>query len=189
MKKCLRLILFAVFLSFAFNTSSFAEIDLEHVLEKSFVFPYSLQVIEEEAFGGTAATNLIFGHSLTIIRDRAFADMLELRTAYLPQNIRFISGNAFQGSPKLYILGTKESYSEGWAKKHKIPFRSIDIWLDTISCCVEKGLSEHNYSINNIQISVVKERRLLSIRRHHGRIRNMRPQEREELHAIDNRFP
>lgn len=46
-----------------------------------------------------------------------------LTTAYIPDGIRRIAGNAFAGCKKLIIIGHKESVAESFAEENKIPFR------------------------------------------------------------------
>ncbi len=67
----------------------------------SFVFPASLEAIEEEAFEGTAVESLYIHKNIREIKDRAFAGSANLRSIYLPLHSDAMVGkDAFSGISK-----------------------------------------------------------------------------------------
>ena len=63
--------------------------------------PAGLQIIEEEAFEGTASQVIIIPEGCTTIGARAFADCPELLYVVLPGSVTTVAENAFEGSTKL----------------------------------------------------------------------------------------
>lgn len=154
-----------------------------------FSFPSSLLVIEEEAFFGTGANELFFQCEIKFIGDRAFSNMPNLEKVYVPESVTYIGIDAFEGSGNLKILGKKGSYAEDWANKYGFSF------------VVDYELRILIYSANNYKTLLAKktaiktELNIFSSRQckpNSWRVRslkNMRPQKRSELHAIEERFP
>ena len=93
---------------------------------EGFTLPASLQVIEEEAFAGTAIENVEFPESLTAVGDRAFAELPGLETVtILPTDILTVSDTAFEGSSNVMIRGAEGSYAQEWADQNGVPFIPI----------------------------------------------------------------
>ena len=95
---------------------------------KTFSLPASLQQIGEEAFEGTAAEVIIMQNAVTTIADQAFANMPNLREAYLPDSVNLIANDVFAGTSDLTVYGKKGSFAQAWAKKRGLPFSVRDIW-------------------------------------------------------------
>lgn len=94
----------------------------EDIVSSTFKLPASLRIIEEEAFEGTAVTQVDLPETLTTIEDRAFADAINLRLVNMPQDITVIGNDVFTGDNLVTITGTPDSYARTWAKNNGIPF-------------------------------------------------------------------
>lgn len=150
MKKCFYLIAFLTFvmlipLSFAFATEIdrvFPSVVLE--LEKQtgqkrnrtqsalpeieipeFKLPASLEVIEEEAFEGTAIVRVEVPESVSMIGDRAFANVKTLRSIRITIHTNQISASAFEGSNGVTICAPPGSYAKAWARANGIPYSPV----------------------------------------------------------------
>ena len=89
---------------------------------EGFTLPASMEVIEEEAFAGTAIENVEFPESLTEVGDRAFADNPDLEIVTFPATeILTVSDSAFENSDVM-IRGVEGSYAEEWAEWNEVPF-------------------------------------------------------------------
>ena len=87
----------------------------EDIVSSTFKLPASLRIIEEEAFEGTAVTQVDLPETLTTIEDRAFADAINLRLVNMPQDITVIGNDVFTGDNLVTITGTPDSYARTWA--------------------------------------------------------------------------
>ena len=63
--------------------------------------PAGTKKIEEEAFAGTASQVVIIPEGCETIDTRAFADCLELLYVALPDSVKSIAEDAFEGSVKV----------------------------------------------------------------------------------------
>ena len=72
----------------------------EEAEQPSFVLPASLQVIEDEAFEGTALQSVELPESVTAIGNRAFADNDDLIIIRLPSSLQSIGDGILDGSER-----------------------------------------------------------------------------------------
>ena len=93
---------------------------------EGFVLPASLEVIEEEAFAGTAVKNTELPESLTTVGDGAFSNIPGLETVTVPATDHLtISDSAFSGSGGVIIRGEEGSYAQEWADRNGLPFLPV----------------------------------------------------------------
>ncbi len=88
--------------------------------------PGHLKIIGEEAFEGTAITNISIPESVEKIENRAFADIEQLLLANISADTIQISENAFDGKHKLILRGLAGSDAQNWAKRRNIPFSIME---------------------------------------------------------------
>ena len=99
----------------------------EKSIIRLFHLPDSLQKIEDEAFEGTAVTEVILPETVTTIGERAFADIDNLRSIRIPIGTISIADNVFAGSNRVVITAAPNSYARAWAKKNHVPFSPITV--------------------------------------------------------------
>ena len=87
--------------------------------------PSSLIVIEDEAFEGTAITNVVLPENVETIGDYAFTNIHTLRNISIPNKTTYIGKNAFKGSTNVTITGAPKGYARAWAHENSIPFNPI----------------------------------------------------------------
>lgn len=93
---------------------------------KQMSLPSGLMQIEDEAFEGTAFTNVTIPESVREIGDRAFADIEQLLLANISANVIKISENAFEGVDNLILRGLAGGDAQKWAKGRNIPFALLE---------------------------------------------------------------
>ena len=81
-----------------------------------FVLPAMLNTVEEEAFCGIAAQEIILPEGIMTVKSRAFADCPELLRISLPASLRNIASDAFD--PGLLLLVPAGSQAETYAIEH-----------------------------------------------------------------------
>ncbi len=108
------------------QTESISQID---TAENSFVLPASLITIEEDAFSGTLAEEVILQGNVETIEDGAFSRMALLDTVIVPDSTKYIADNAFAGSPEVVLFASKGSYAENWARENRISFINKELWV------------------------------------------------------------
>lgn len=155
--------------------------------EDYFIFPSSLEVIEDEAFEGTSVQTIILPKGFLSIGDNAFQDALDITDVFIPESTNFIAEHAFSSDGNITIHGIQGSYAAEWANEHKVLFAKIDIWYGrflpehakTAFCrCVE-----HERADLSLLDSILSHR----LAKNEGK--SKRPQDRPELNPIDYRFP
>lgn len=155
--------------------------------DHTFVFPASLEVIEEDALSGTAAETVIFPEGLLQVGDQAFEGMPGLRDVYIPETTNYIADSAFSITADLTIHGVEDSYAEEWAEKHQIPFLIDDIWqvafMYAASQTIQFNLVIRFFETIMLIIFIALYRRSKYFER------SKRPQDRAELNPIDYCFP
>ena len=155
--------------------------------ETTFILPSSIQIVEDAAFEGTGVITVIIPEKLQYIGENAFAAALNLMAVFIPKATVYIGENAFRENQNLTIYGIQGSYADDWAEEHHIPFDRSDIW----NLCVIVWVSVLAYAVlagrRFEMVRIVKAIR--PNRRKDDEGRDMRPQERAELHPIDYRFP
>lgn len=90
-------------------------------------FPLSVTIIEDEAFAGTSITSIALPETVTMIGDRAFANIYSLRSIRIPQTVTSIAKTAFVGSDHVIISAVSDSYAQKWANENKVPFVPITL--------------------------------------------------------------
>ena len=93
----------------------------------AFRLPASLQVIEDEAFEGTAAAFVELPESLESIGERAFADIRCLQFVKIPDSVKKIARTAFAGSVHVAIAAASGSYGGQFARKNGLPFAAVTV--------------------------------------------------------------
>ena len=93
-----------------------------------FIFPSSLERIEDEAFEGTAVETAVFPEGFVSIGERAFDNACALKDVYIPDTTTYIADSAFSAAADLTIYGLDDSYAEDWAKKHDVLFVAKNVW-------------------------------------------------------------
>lgn len=78
----------------------------------------ALQVVEAEAFAGSALTNIAISNGVTAIGANAFMDCTHLTAVRIPASVTSIGEGAFSGCPLKYAEVTADSYAATWLKKH-----------------------------------------------------------------------
>ena len=115
---------------------------LEEIYIRVLEFPASLEVIEEEAFEGTAIVNVKIPETVTTISDRAFANIPTLRSIRIPLATTQIASNAFAGSNNVTINAAPDSYARKYAKAHGLPFSPV-----TMFCAENQGTISVNITV------------------------------------------
>lgn len=90
--------------------------------ENVLVLPASLQMIGEDAFGGSAAEAVLLPTGLEAVEKKAFADMPELKSVYVPETVTQIDRQAFSGAGKPVLIGQTGSRAESWAMENRYDF-------------------------------------------------------------------
>ena len=93
--------------------------------ESQITLPTSLTIIEDEAFVGTAITNVVLPENVEVIGDYAFANIQTLMKISIPNKTAYIGKNAFKDSTNVKITGAPKGYAKTWAHEHGIPFNPI----------------------------------------------------------------
>ena len=125
---CLLAIAVAFGLDFISSPSGRAEANLDFTpavqqkTERVMVLPASLQFIGEDAFGGIAAEAVLLPTGLETIEEKAFRDMPELKSVYIPETVNQIGRHVFNGSDKLVLIGKAGSQAENWARENHHDF-------------------------------------------------------------------
>ena len=108
---------------------SFVYADSYEEAKGTFVLPSSVQIIEDEAFSGTAAEDVILSENVESIGKNAFSENSQLSDIYIPETTVHIADSAFDGS-EVTIHGIEGSYADEWAQEHGVRFVHEDIWLN-----------------------------------------------------------
>ncbi len=160
---------------------------LESKHQSTYIFPISLQEIEEGAFSDTAAENIVFPDGLVYIGEYAFSGAKKLTDVFIPETTKYIADSAFSTTSNLLIHGVKGSYAEDWAKEHKVPFIEENIWNLILDNC--KIISNQDLATDFLYKTVNPERIIKMVPRSEDENKSKRPQDRPELNPIDYRFP
>ena len=94
---------------------------------QTFKLPASLQIIEDEAFEGTAIVGVDLPETVESIGNRAFANIFSLQFVKIPCITTVIAKNAFLGSNHVKITGAPNSYARIWAKENGVPFTACTV--------------------------------------------------------------
>lgn len=93
------------------------------VKEAGLAFPAMLEVIEDEAFMGAAFESVTLRQGCTAIGSRAFAQCAGLNTIYVPDSVKSIADDAFEGCSGLTIVAPQGSFAHTFAESHGINWR------------------------------------------------------------------
>ncbi len=100
-------------------------IHLDSITAPTFKLPAGLQIIEDEAFEGTAIVVIDLPETVESIGEQAFANIATLRKVNIPEKTKQIARTAFAGSNNVTITGAPGSYARTWARENAIPFTPI----------------------------------------------------------------
>lgn len=159
----------------------------EECRDYTFIFPASLEIIENEAFAGTEAQTVTFQRGLQNIGEGAFQAAINLKEIYLPDSVEIIADSAFPKNEGLIVHGVKGSLAQYWADENGFDFVVDDIWTDTQVS--EKIHVEPLLSLFWIICPIDEKALSRSSERIKRFIKSMRPQDRPELYPINYRFP
>ncbi len=161
---------------------------LETKQAATFMLPYALQEIEEEAFSGTAVETVVLPYGFLNIRQNTFKGAERLTDVYIPPTTKQIEESAFPQNDVLVFHGKKGSYADKWAKTHQIPFIPGNIWNSRLS---GTRTTLANGSILIVGNQAIEEYNSVTVNKllFLNRKKSMRPQDRPELNCIEWRFP
>lgn len=95
--------------------------------EKTLVLPSGTRTIEDQAFYGIKAEEVVIPSGATSIGSEAFAGNADLIIARIPSSVTQIADNAFTGcSPYLLIIGESGSVAETYATSHNLSFEKAN---------------------------------------------------------------
>ena len=156
------------------------------VLQSAFVMPASLRRIDDSAFEGTAAIEVILGESVETIGDGVFANMPRLKAVFIPKATKTIADNAFGGNHDVIVFGIAGSYAEEWAETNGFVFIHWDIWAIATWQNGQIRRTEHV-----LFYDALDEQTLVSaLRRELTAITQLNsPKEKAEMYPIDYDFP
>ena len=93
----------------------------------AFRLPEALEIIEDEAFEGTAIVSVDLPERVERIGSNAFAHIPTLQHIRIPDATREIAATAFAGSHHVTITGAPNSYARAWAREHDTPFAPAEV--------------------------------------------------------------
>ena len=85
------------------------------------ILPADTKTVESEAFAGTDCVYAVINDHCTTIEDRAFADCISLLEVRIPESVKTINGNPFEGCGEdLVIITPSGSTADLFAESHGI---------------------------------------------------------------------
>lgn len=151
----------------------------------TFVFPSSLNTIEEEAFEGTAVKTVILPDGFQFIGEEAFRENSALTDVYIPPSTEYIADTAFPTNSDLVIHGVEDSYALEWAEEHHIPFIVDNIWKSIVGNGNTVRIQEIGLAFLSLIIIPKKITQIGS----RAQDESIRPKNRPELYPIEYSFP
>ena len=112
----------------------------------AFSLPASLQIIEDEAFEGTALVAVDLPETVEEIGDRAFANIPSLRILKIPDNTKRIGTKIVAGSNNVTITAAPGSYTRNWAQENGVSFAPITVMTADSQAVVSAALSSFRRS-------------------------------------------
>ena len=88
--------------------------------ERCLFLPDALREIEEEAFAGTSAMQIVLSGNTITIGDRAFSQCTELALVVIPESVTAIGKDVFAGCSNVVIMTSGGSYAEQYALENRI---------------------------------------------------------------------
>lgn len=181
MKKSLYVLVTLLLITFFLFSAAYAEETYEPDTS-GFHFPSGLQVVEDEAFSGTAAEEIVFPDGFIYLGENAFEGNSELTDVYIPPSTQYIADTAFPMNSALIIHGVEDSYAQEWAEENNVPFVVENIWKPILK----------TVSIQKIGIAflfqIVIPKKIIKIGSR-AEDESIRPQDRPEMYPIDYSFP
>ena len=113
------------------------DFDMDGSADPVIKLPAGTVTVEEEAFAGSAARAVIIPAGVTVIGSRAFADMPGLTAVFLPETVKTISFDVFDGSPNVTLYVQKGSrwgnrldlpaveLESGWVEEDAVPAGAV----------------------------------------------------------------
>ena len=134
-----RMITFLLILLCGLAFTSYASAEIETLVvelsEKGIIaeakLPTSIELIEDEAFEGTALIKIELPDKTLSIGEQAFANIQSLQEIKIPFTTKQIASTAFNGSNKATIIAPVNSYARAFARKHGLPFYPIVMFCAT----------------------------------------------------------
>jgi len=151
----------------------------------TFVFPSSLNTIEEEAFEGITVETVILPDGFQYIGEEAFGGNSTLTDVYLPPSTEYIADTAFPMNSELVIHGVEDSYALEWAEEHNIPFVVDNIWKSI----VDNGSSVKKQEIGLAFLFLIIIPKTITQIGSRAEDESIRPKNRPELYPIEYSFP
>lgn len=151
----------------------------------TFIFPSSLNMIEEEAFAGTPVKNVILPDGFQYIGENAFEGDSALTDIYIPSTTEYIADTAFPMNSDLVIYGVEDSYAQEWAEENNIPFAVENIWKPIVDNGKTASIQEVGLAF---LFQIVIPKKIIKIGSR-AEDESLRPQDRPELYPIDYSFP
>lgn len=136
------------------------DFDLDGVAEPIMTLPGALTAIQDGAFEGGAAEVIIIPEGVTSIGSRAFANMPKLKIVFMPESVKTISFDAFDGSSnvKLYVQeGSK------WGTRLDLP--SVEIvsgWVDESKIPAGARVTEERWTYDYVVEGQTKKKKTTS---------------------------
>ena len=87
------------------------------------ILPDSLIAIKAEAFKGVNAEAIVLPDGATTIGERAFANCTELAIIHMPDSIKSIADDAFDGCENVIFLCASANAAAAYAEEHGIAYR------------------------------------------------------------------
>lgn len=159
----------------------------------SFVLPANLEVIEEEAFAGTAAETVVLPETAVEVQDQAFAEMPFLTAVTIPAGVQTLGDDLFAGNANVTVIGVAGSTAQRWAAAHGYAFAEPAARLPGIGVALQLARFAKRlvtlFLLAAFGLLLAAEGRKKPACRRIGAIRAMRRRERAEIHIQDGYFP
>jgi hypothetical protein len=108
----------------------------------SFTVPNGIKKIASGAFSSSKLSGIVLPDSVTSIGSWAFSYCKNLKKITIPYQVKSISANSFYECSNVTISGYTGSVAQTYAKKNKIPFKSIGsmpVSISKITSSTESG--------------------------------------------------
>ena len=154
-----------------------------------FVLPGSLLVIEEDAFLGTQATEVVLPEGVEVINDRAFANMPGLERINIPESVSHLGSGIFLEDHHVTIYGIPGGKAEAYAQSSGLDFQDIRSLMPAESIRLPKvrQLQTIFYLCQALLLAFILPMRLTG--RRICEAKPIRRKKRIELHCLDAYFP
>ena len=147
--------------------------------------PDAAVFIGEEAFMGTKLLSVALPDGMGVVEKRAFAGIDGL-TVKIPDSVYYIGSDAFEGSENLTVIASRGSYARRWAVANRVAFVPSDAVLRVSA---EAQREDMHTGSAACAVSLSEDKAARSGVNLPAGVLSMRPQERAELHPINEYFP